>query len=76
MWVRKYGLGAALIFALGIVSIAAQNDSQSGVQWPVHNNGNNTVVEWDHYSFIVNGKRLYIFGGEVSNELALKVRDR
>ncbi|KAJ5033394.1 uncharacterized protein L3040_008511 [Drepanopeziza brunnea f. sp. 'multigermtubi'] len=34
-------------------------------QWPVHNNTLNSVVEWDHYSFIINGQRLFIWSGEV-----------
>ena len=35
------------------------------VQWPVHNNSLNTVVEWDHYSYIIKGQRLFIWSGEV-----------
>ncbi|PMD43524.1 glycoside hydrolase family 35 protein [Hyaloscypha variabilis F] len=34
-------------------------------QWPLHNDGINSVVEWDHYSYIVNGQRLYIWSGEM-----------
>lgn len=34
-------------------------------QWPVHGNGLSDVVQWDHYSFKVNGKRVFIFSGEI-----------
>lgn len=34
-------------------------------QWPLHDNGLNEVVQWDHYSFKVNGKRLFVFSGEI-----------
>lgn len=41
----------------------AQSNSPS--QWPLHDNGLNEVVQWDHYSFKVNGKRLFVFSGEL-----------
>ncbi|KAF2016952.1 glycoside hydrolase family 35 protein [Aaosphaeria arxii CBS 175.79] len=34
-------------------------------QWPLHDNGLNDVVQWDHYSFKINGKRLFVFSGEI-----------
>jgi hypothetical protein len=34
-------------------------------QWPIHNDGLNEAVEWDHYSLIVNGERLYMWSGEI-----------
>ncbi|PVH69260.1 glycoside hydrolase family 35 protein [Cadophora sp. DSE1049] len=34
-------------------------------QWPIHDNGLNKVVQWDHYSVIVNGERLFIWSGEL-----------
>ncbi|KAF1978168.1 hypothetical protein BU23DRAFT_525879 [Bimuria novae-zelandiae CBS 107.79] len=34
-------------------------------QYPLHDNGLNKVVQWDHYSFKVNGKRLFVFSGEL-----------
>lgn len=43
--------------------IEAQNTSVS-TQWPLHNDGLNDVVQWDHYSFMLNGKRFFSFGGE------------
>ncbi|KAK3072346.1 hypothetical protein LTR53_006996 [Teratosphaeriaceae sp. CCFEE 6253] len=33
-------------------------------QWPLHNDGLNKVVEWDHYSLMVNGERLFFWSGE------------
>ena len=33
-------------------------------QWPLHSDGLNNVVQWDHYSFLVNGKRGFIFAGD------------
>lgn len=46
-----------------IPAINAQNNSVG--QWPLHDNGLNDVVQWDHYSFKVNGKRLFVFAGEI-----------
>ncbi|XP_014560284.1 glycoside hydrolase family 35 protein [Bipolaris victoriae FI3] len=43
--------------------VAAQNNTPS--TWPLHDNGLNDVVQWDHYSFKVNGKRLFVFSGEI-----------
>ncbi|KAL2853348.1 glycoside hydrolase superfamily [Aspergillus pseudoustus] len=40
----------------------AQNNSVS--EWPIHDNGLNKVVQWDHYSFYVHGQRIFIFSGE------------
>jgi hypothetical protein len=47
-------------------SIPATNAQNNSVgQWPLHDNGLNDVVQWDHYSFKVNGKRLFVFSGEI-----------
>lgn len=43
--------------------VNAQNNTPSA--WPLHDNGLNDVVQWDHYSFKVNGKRLFVFSGEI-----------
>ncbi|KAH2985959.1 beta galactosidase [Aspergillus fumigatus Z5] len=43
-------------------STAAQNQSET--EWPLHDNGLSKVVQWDHYSFQVNGQRIFIFSGE------------
>lgn len=34
-------------------------------QWPLHDNGKNDVVQWDHYSFSINGQRLFVWSGEM-----------
>jgi hypothetical protein len=53
----------SLLTTISNVGVSAQNDSL--VQWPLHDNGLNQVVQWDHYSFKVNGKRLFVFSGEL-----------
>jgi beta-galactosidase GanA len=45
------------------ISVNAQNNTLA--PWPLHDNGLNDVVQWDHYSFKVNGKRLFVFSGEI-----------
>lgn len=56
---------------LGILAFAASFlpiglvQGQNVTEWPIHDNGFNKVVQWDHYSFIVNGKRLFVFSGEL-----------
>ncbi|KAH7075575.1 glycoside hydrolase superfamily [Paraphoma chrysanthemicola] len=45
------------------IGVNAQNNSLGN--WPLHDNGLNQVVQWDHYSFKVNGKRLFVFSGEI-----------
>ncbi|CAO2651105.1 Nn.00g094020.m01.CDS01 [Neocucurbitaria sp. VM-36] len=47
-----------------VVGVNAQNNTTPG-QWPLHDNGLNDVVQWDHYSFKINGKRLFVFSGEI-----------
>ncbi|KAF2009100.1 glycoside hydrolase family 35 protein [Aaosphaeria arxii CBS 175.79] len=34
-------------------------------EWPVHDNGLNEVVQWDHYSVLVNGQRFFFWTGEL-----------
>lgn len=43
---------------------AQDRNTSTATQWPLHNNGLTTLVEWDHYSFKVNGQRLFVFSGE------------
>ncbi|UPL02867.1 hypothetical protein LCI18_013801 [Fusarium solani-melongenae] len=45
-----------------IASLAAQCAAQN---WPLHDNGLNRVVEWDHYSVKVNGQRLFLWSREL-----------
>ena len=33
--------------------------------WPVHDNGLQHSIKWDHYSLLINDERLFLFGGEM-----------
>jgi hypothetical protein len=46
-------------------STATLAQSSASRQWPLHDNGLNDVVQWDHYSFKIHGKRLFVFSGEI-----------
>jgi hypothetical protein len=37
---------------------------ESPSQWPLHNDGLNEVVQWDHFSFKIKGQRAFLFAGE------------
>ncbi|KAI0108986.1 glycoside hydrolase family 35 protein [Nemania sp. FL0031] len=56
----KHVLGLLGLLALGF-GVTAQSNT---TDWPVHDNGLTDVVQWDHYSFYVNGQRLFVFSGE------------
>ncbi|KAL5342425.1 glycoside hydrolase superfamily [Aspergillus crustosus] len=60
------GICQLLLLFLGSFQIltAAQNGSLSLSEWPVHDNGLSKVVQWDRYSFYVNGQRIFLFSGE------------
>lgn len=49
----------------GQVQRLAPRQASNITQWPVENDGVNDIVEWDHYSVYVNGKRLFLFTGEM-----------
>ncbi|KAE8148489.1 putative beta-galactosidase B [Aspergillus avenaceus] len=49
--------------ALGASFVGAA-DRKNATNWPLHDNGLTDIVEWDHYSFWVNGQRLFVFSGE------------
>ncbi|KAJ4356191.1 uncharacterized protein N0V89_004221 [Didymosphaeria variabile] len=53
----------ALLDSCASVGVHAQADTPS--QYPLHDNGLNKVVQWDHYSFKVNGQRLFVYSGEL-----------
>jgi hypothetical protein len=61
-------LTLALPLALAALSTAHEP------QWPLRSNGLTDLVEWDHYSFKVNGERLFIWSGEVSLDSHLNRR--
>ncbi|KAJ5131389.1 Glycoside hydrolase family 35 [Penicillium bovifimosum] len=53
-----------LLVLLACLGASTQADTQSTTQWPLQDNGLNTVVQWDHYSFQINNQRIFIFSGE------------
>ncbi|CAA9960047.1 beta-galactosidase B [Pyrenophora teres f. maculata] len=59
-WISALSSLATLPNGFGV---GAQNNTPNA--WPLHDNGLNNVVQWDHYSFKVNGKRLFVFSGEI-----------
>ena len=46
-------------------SVPAVAQDTSVTQWPLHDDGLNKVVQWDHFSYEINGKRAFIFAGEM-----------
>ncbi|KAK5145558.1 hypothetical protein LTR04_001264 [Oleoguttula sp. CCFEE 6159] len=46
-----------------VLGVLAQNTSVT--TWPVHDEGLNKYVQWDNFSFEVDGKRLFVFSGEM-----------
>lgn len=48
----------------GLLLVASQLLAAATQQWPLHNDGLNDVVQWDHYSLLVNGERLFFWSGE------------
>ncbi|KAH6645415.1 putative beta-galactosidase B [Truncatella angustata] len=54
-------LAALCGLASSFVAVLGQGNS---TDWPLHENGLTDLVEWDHYSFHVNGQRLFVFSGE------------
>lgn len=53
-----------LLVPLSVCISPTKSQDVTTTQWPLHNNGLNTVIQWDHYSFEVNGQRLFVFAGE------------
>lgn len=37
----------------------------SAQQWPLHDDGQTDLIQWDHYSVIVNDQRLFVWSGEM-----------
>lgn len=44
---------------LSAVALAQQQ------QWPLHNDGETDLVQWDHYSNIIDGERIFVWSGEM-----------
>lgn len=56
---------AALALLDSFVSSGVHAQANTPSQYPLHDNGLNKVVQWDHYSFKVNGQRLFVYSGEL-----------
>lgn len=54
---------ASALACLDAFGVFAQGGTPG--QYPLHDNGLNKVVQWDHYSFKVNDQRLFVFSGEL-----------
>ncbi|KAJ0106756.1 hypothetical protein J7T55_001280 [Diaporthe amygdali] len=61
---RRFGTAAALTWALAAAAAGLGQAQNTTDDWPLHNDGLTTLVEWDHYSFHVDGQRLFVFSGE------------
>lgn len=63
---RRFGVASWVALLAGLIPCTGTYaQSHELIQWPLHDNGLNDVVQWDHYSFKVNGKRLFVFSGEI-----------
>ncbi|KXH35121.1 glycosyl hydrolase family 35 [Colletotrichum simmondsii] len=60
----RFGLKAGGLLWLAASLCGTQSALAQDVDWPIHDNGLNEVVQWDHHSYIVNGERLFVFSGE------------
>ncbi|KAI1856434.1 hypothetical protein JX265_011681 [Neoarthrinium moseri] len=58
-WLKR--LAALCGLASTFTAVLGQGNS---TDWPLHENGLTDLVQWDHYSFHVNGQRLFVFSGE------------
>lgn len=56
-----YGLWASGALVTRSLVAAQAGDTE----WPVSSTGLTDSVEWDHYSYIINGERIFMFGGEM-----------
>ncbi|GAB7346927.1 hypothetical protein MBLNU459_g1992t3 [Dothideomycetes sp. NU459] len=54
--------GASLLLALQLCCSSLVTAQE---QFPIKNDGQTDLVQWDHYSMIINGERLFIWSGEM-----------
>ncbi|KAH6641286.1 glycoside hydrolase superfamily [Chaetomium tenue] len=54
----SYLLFLSLLFQCGLSANASS-------LWPILDNGLQKEIQWDHHSIIINGERLFLFGGEM-----------
>ncbi|KAJ6605805.1 glycoside hydrolase superfamily [Mycena sp. CBHHK59/15] len=45
--------------------LSSHAQSTNSTQWPLHNTGFTDAVQWDHYSMMVNGRRTFLWSGEI-----------
>jgi hypothetical protein len=64
-FLRDFTWLSAILPSSYVLNSGAGAQYSSPSQWPLHDNGLNNVAQWDHYSFKVNGKRLFVFSGEI-----------
>ncbi|KAF4814695.1 putative beta-galactosidase B [Colletotrichum siamense] len=53
------------IFALGLLSFFGGSQAADNDTWPIKQTPYTDAVQWDHYSFMINGQRKFLFGGEM-----------
>jgi beta-galactosidase len=53
-----------LLLLLACLGTSIQAADEAVSKWPLQDDGLNTVVQWDHYSFQINSQRIFIFSGE------------
>lgn len=54
-----------VLAALSASGTAIAQQQPQPQQWPLHSNNLSEAVQWDHYSLIVNGERLFMWSGEI-----------
>ncbi|KAK4150853.1 glycoside hydrolase superfamily [Chaetomidium leptoderma] len=63
---RPCGLsGGLLLWILFTVWFQFGDADDTSSPWPILDNGLQHTVQWDHHSLLINGERLFLFGGEM-----------
>lgn len=55
----------ALAALLNVSLLSARAQSTNLTQWPLHDTGFSDAVQWDHYSIMINGRRTFLWSGEM-----------
>lgn len=45
--------------------LSTHAQSTNLTQWPLHTTGLSNVIEWDHYSILINRRRTFLWSGEI-----------
>ncbi|KAH6850482.1 glycoside hydrolase superfamily [Chaetomium sp. MPI-CAGE-AT-0009] len=55
------------LFLFGLLSLPFHLgfSANASSPWPILDNGLQDEIQWDHHSIIINGERLFLFGGEM-----------